>query len=146
MQFRYLRDPLFLVCLLLYLANRFVIKRLVVGGFVHDHLNDLICIPFWVPIMVFLMRRVGLRSDDGPPRAEEILIPLATWSAVFELYLPRVRYFEHLAVSDYTDILWYAVGALAASVVWGITYRDRRGADCKPLGSAAPLPIRRLRG
>jgi len=143
MRFRYLRDPLFLVCVALYFTNRFVLKHLVAGGFLHDHFNDLLCIPFWVPIMVFLMRKAGVRGDDAPPHAEEILIPLVMWSAIFELYLPRVGYFEGLAVADHTDILWYAIGALAASVVWGIVYRDRKQSDRGALESAVPLPRER---
>ncbi|NIM06309.1 MAG: hypothetical protein GTO55_07980 [Armatimonadetes bacterium] len=123
MKFPYLRDPLFIGCLILYFVNRWLIKPLVAGGFFHDYLNDLICIPFWVPIMVFALRRLGLRSDDGPPRADEILIPLLMWSAIFELFLPRTRYFEGLAISDYVDVLWYAIGALVASVFWNIRYK-----------------------
>lgn len=126
MRFRYLADPLFLTCLGLYFTNRFVIKRFVDGGFFHDHLNDLICIPFWVPIMVFLLRRTGLRTDDRHPHADEILVPLVIWSAIFELYLPQVSYFKRLATSDHVDILFYAVGALVASVIWQATYRERR--------------------
>jgi len=145
MKFRYLADPLFVGCVILYFANRFLIERLVAGGFFHNHLNDLICIPFWVPIMVFLLRKVGLRNDDAPPRADEILVPLVIWSAIFEIYLPRVSHFERLAVSDYTDILWYAVGALAASVAWAIMYRDRQRGDCEPLRSALPHPLSRQR-
>lgn len=138
MRFRYLADPLFLGCLVLYFVNRFGLKHLVAGGFLHDHLNDLICIPFWVPIMVFLMRKAGVRGDDAPPQAEEILIPLVMWSAIFELYLPRVGYFEGLAVADHTDILWYAIGALAASAIWGIVYQDRKQPDRGSLESAVP--------
>ena len=133
MRFRYLADPLFRGCVVLYFVNRFLIRRLVSGGFFHDHLNDLICIPFWVPIMVFALRKLGLRNDDGPPRSDEILVPLLVWSAVFELYLPHVRYFERLAVSDYVDILYYAIGALAASVFWGVKYRGRD----RPVNDAA---------
>jgi hypothetical protein len=125
MRFRYLADPLFLVCLVLYFVNRFLIKHLVGGGFFHDHLNDLICLPFWVPILVLLKSKLGLRADDDPPHPDEILIPLIVWSAVFELYLPHVRYFQGLATSDPEDILWYVVGGLLASVVWPLTYRTR---------------------
>ena len=77
---------------------------------------------------------------DAPPHAEEILIPLAMWSAIFELYLPRVGFFQSLVVSDHSDIVWYAVGALVASVVWQITYRDRPHAGGKALGASLPLP------
>ncbi len=148
MRFRYLADPLFLGCVILYFVNRLVIKRFVGSGFCHDHLNDLICIPFWVPIMVFLMRKVGLRRHDDPPGADEILIPLVMWSAIFELYLPRVRYFEHLATPDCVDVLYYALGGLLASVVWQIIYRERGRIRSQPgqdalrprSGQAAVLP------
>jgi hypothetical protein len=125
MRYRYLRDPLFMLCVAVYFANRFLFTHLVEGGFVHDHLNDLLCLPFWVPIMVFLMRKAGLRPDDGPPRGAEMLVPLVLWSAIFELWLPHVRYFSHLATADPADILWYAIGGLAASVGWEVLYRER---------------------
>jgi hypothetical protein len=149
MRFRYLRDPLLVGCVIVYFVNRFLIKRLIVGGFFHEHLNDLICIPFWVPIMVFLLRRAGLRRDDDPPHADEILIPLVMWSVIFELYLPHVKYFERLAVSDYADIFYYALGALAASVFWQVWYESRRPAHPpraarapdRPLESPAPLAV-----
>jgi|WetSurMetagenome_2_1015567.scaffolds.fasta_scaffold1275264_1 hypothetical protein len=125
MRFRYLTDRLFLLCVGLYFLNRFVIKRLVVGGFFHDSFNDLICLPFWVPIMVFVLRKLGLRREDGPPRAEELLIPLVVWSVLFEVWLPHVRYYSRLTVADAGDILWYALGGLIASEVWRFTYRER---------------------
>ena len=61
MRFGYLRDPLFLVCVAAYFLNRFVFKAVWQTGFVHEHLNDLICIPFWVPIMLFAQRKLRLR-------------------------------------------------------------------------------------
>ena len=125
MRFRYLADPLFLLCFVLYFVNRFLFKRLVGDGFFHDHFNDLICLPFWVPILVLLKSKLGLRADHAPPHPDEILIPLIVWSAVFELYLPHVRHFQGLATADPEDILWYVVGGLLASVIWPITYRAR---------------------
>jgi hypothetical protein len=47
-RFGYLRDPLFLVCLVTYFVNRLVLKSVWKDGFVHEHFNDLICVPFWV--------------------------------------------------------------------------------------------------
>jgi hypothetical protein len=126
MPFRYLRDPLFLACLIGYFLNRFVLKHLTHGGFFHDSFNDLICIPFWLPLMLWGMRRTKLRSDDAPPRGEEILIPLLLWSYVFEIYLPRVRFFSHLATSDYRDIFCYTAGAFLAMLFWRWYYRARQ--------------------
>ena len=130
MKFRYLRDPLFLFCVALYIVNRFVLRRLLHDGFVHNYLNDLICIPFWVPIMLFLMRRTGLRTEDSAPRWYEILVPLIIWSVVFELILPRLDMFRGRSFSDPRDIVFYTLGALLAAVFWRIWY-GRRGNERK---------------
>lgn len=124
MQFLYLCDPLFRSCLVLYFINRWIFKRLWDAGFFHDHLNDLMCIPFWVPIMLWAQRRVGLRDSDGPPLASEILIPLFVWSWLFEMILPRIGPFRERAVSDHLDILYYTVGALIAIAFWAWWYRE----------------------
>ncbi len=116
--YRYVRDPLFVACLVLYAANRWLLKPLVPVGFFHDHLNDLICIPFWVPLMLWSLRRLGLRGDDDPPRWYEVIFPLVVWSAVFELLLPRMPLYRHLAIGDPADILFYTLGALGSALYW----------------------------
>ncbi len=126
MHFRYLRDPLFVFCLLLYFVNRWVFKPILVSAFWDNHLNDLICVPFWLPIMLFVMRRLGLRRDDHPPKSYEIVIPLIVWSVVFELLVPRLAPFRRLAYSDHLDIMFYASGALVASVFWATWHREER--------------------
>ena len=126
MRFRYLKDPLFVFCFCLYFVNRWILKPYVPNSFSRDHLNDVICIPFWVPIMLFMMRKIGLRRDDTPPRGSEIIIPLLLWSWVFEAYLPFTTYFKHLATSDYLDILSYTVGALIAAIFWKLWYGEWR--------------------
>jgi hypothetical protein len=124
MRFLYLRDPLFLFCLATYFVNRFLLKRILDGGFVHEHLNDLICIPFWVPIMLFIQRSVGQRGDDSP-QPSEIVIPLILWSWIFEVFLPNTEWFRDLSVGDHLDVMYYAVGALAASLFWRWWYRPQ---------------------
>ena len=125
MRYRYLRDPLFTFCFVLYFTNRWVLKPLLPNSFSQAYLNDLICIPFWVPIMLFIMRKLGLRRDDAAPRGYEIVIPLILWSVVFELWLPRVGPFRELAFSDHADILFYAIGGLPASLFWKRCYRGK---------------------
>ncbi|MBV9850561.1 MAG: hypothetical protein JO250_12890 [Armatimonadetes bacterium] len=124
--FRYLRDPLFLFCVALYFVNRLILKPHIHGGFIgtflHGSLNDLICIPFWVPIMVWTMRILGLRTSDAPPRGAEILVPVLLWSWFFELLLPTLGPFRHLATCDPDDILCYTLGALFAALFWGRYY------------------------
>src|SRR5688572_24531779 len=115
MRFAYLRDPLFLTCAVLYVLNRCVLKELHPSGFYHSYLNDLICIPFWVPLMLWLMRRTGLRDDDGPPRWYEIIVPLVLWAYVFEVQLPNVPTGGRPSVADPVDVLCYTLGALLAA-------------------------------
>ena len=126
MRFGYLRDPLFLACLAAYFVNRLILKPFTSIEFFHSYLNDLICIPFWVPIMLFLMRKVGLRRGDGPPEAYEVLIPLIGWSYFFEVYLPGQAPFAQLAIPDPFDVFYYAAGALLASMFWRWKYRAPR--------------------
>jgi hypothetical protein len=116
--FRYLRDPLFLFCLAAYFVNRYAIKPHVHGGFAHTSLNDLICMPFWIPIMLFGMRRLRLRSHDAPPTLAEILIPLFCWSYLFEIRLPQMHLGRVHATGDPSDVLCYTIGALIASLFW----------------------------
>lgn len=123
MPFAYLRDPLFLVCVAAYLINRWVFKAIWADGFVHAHFNDLICIGFCAPPMLYVSRKLGLRRHDGPPDAIEIVVPLVIWSFVFELWLPYEPMFARWSVADANDIAWYAGGALVASVFWNWWYR-----------------------
>lgn len=109
-----------------YFLNRFVLKRVWETGFVHDHLNDLICLPFWVPVMLWVERRTGLRGHDGPPEVVEIVIPLVAWAWVFEVLLPAAGWLGEWCVADERDILWYTAGAVAAGVFWRWWYGSWR--------------------
>lgn len=130
MRFRYLKDPLFLFCLVLYFVNRWVLKPYFPNEFSRCYLNDVICLPFWVPIMLFLMRKIGLRRVDTPPTGGELIIPLLLWSGVFELILPRLDFFRPLATSDYRDILCYTVGAALAAIAWRLDYGEAGEPQC----------------
>jgi hypothetical protein len=72
--------------------------------------------------MLFIMKRIHLRTDDLPPQVYEIVIPLIIWSWVFESFLPHVEFFRKLATSDYVDIFCYTLGAFFASIFWKIWY------------------------
>jgi hypothetical protein len=129
MRFLYLRDPLFVACVVIYFVNRFFLKSVFTGGFCHESLNDLICIPFWVPIMLFAQRGMRLRDGDYPPLAHEVLIPLVLWSVIFEIVLPRFELFKDLCVADYMDIFYYSLGTLIAAIFWRLWYRDEPAAE-----------------
>jgi hypothetical protein len=134
-RFLYLRDPLFLLCVATYFVNRLVLKSLWKVGFVHEHLNDLICIPFWVPIMLFTQRQLGLRDGDHSPRPGELIIPLLVWSWVFEIILPQTAWLGDRCVADHLDVLYYALGALLAGLFWRLWYGGR---VAEPTGPAGP--------
>ncbi len=126
MTYKYLRDPLFVFCLALYFVNRWVFKPWLPNTFSRCYLNDLICIPFWVPIMLYGMRRLHLRSDDAPPQSYEILIPLLVWSFLFEFWLPDTSVLGGRTIADHVDILFYTLGSLASALFWKRWYRTTR--------------------
>ena len=124
MCFRYLRDPLFLLCVATYFVNRLILKVIWKEGFVHEHLNDLLCIPFWVPIMLFAQRKLGLRDGDDSPRPGELVIPLIVWSWLFEILLPQSPLLGDRFVADHLDVLYYSLGTLLAAIVWQWWYGE----------------------
>lgn len=123
--FRYWREPLCLVAIVLYVANTVWWKPMTDDStsFVHCYLGDVLCLPVCVPMTLWLQRRVGLRGDDRRPTARELLLHWLLWSACFEWLGPRMPLLAPGAVSDPWDAVAYAVGGLLAAVVW----RPRRG-------------------
>lgn len=125
MAFGYLKDPLFLVCFVAYWVNRCMEAYELSTPLVRSYLNDLICIPFWIPIMVWAMRKLGLRQNDAPPQAFEIVIPMLIWAVVFELLLPSMQGWSRLAYADPYDVLCYVLGACLAVLFWRWHYGRR---------------------
>ena len=118
MRFLYLRDPLFLACVATYFVNRFVLKNIWHDGFVHAHLNDLICIPFWVPIMLFAQRTLRLRPDDHSPRPAEIIIASITTSEnAMATAVGISRSNRSIALSDVKGRRYTAVKLMDATAV-----------------------------
>lgn len=116
--FRYLVDPLCISALLIYPMNRWLLKPHGIGGtFASCYLNDLLCLPLFLPMILYVQRRLGLRRHDGPPRMWEILQHWAIFSIVFELILPRLpQYFR--SVADGKDVLAYLAGGMAGWLFW----------------------------
>ena len=54
MPFAYLRDPLFLVCFVAYWTHRWLAAHGWSTPVAAAHLNDVICVPFFVPIMSWI--------------------------------------------------------------------------------------------
>ncbi len=129
MPFAYLRDPLFVTCFCAYWVHRALATYGMSTSLLRCYLNDLICIPFWVPILVWGLRKAGLRADDKPPQSLEIIVPLLVWSAWFEILLPGRLQSTFPVVADPADILCYSAGALLAVLFWRWHYRRRPVAE-----------------
>jgi hypothetical protein len=119
--FRYARDPFFLAACVLYAANRFLVKPHFEDGFFHGHFNDLLLMPCALPPVLWLQRRLGIRDHDRAPAAGEIALHLFIWSAIAEWIGPT--WLRH-GVSDPWDLLVYAIGAVAALLIWRRLYRQ----------------------
>jgi NhaP-type Na+/H+ or K+/H+ antiporter len=118
-RFLYLRDPLFLVGCGAYVINRWLVKPHVHTGFLHSHFNDLWLIPCALPPVLWLHRRLNLRTHDQPPQLSEIIPHLLFWSVLFEWIGPKVV--SH-TTADPLDALAYLFGAIVACLWW---QRDR---------------------
>jgi hypothetical protein len=116
--FRYIFDPLFVASLATYAVNRFILKPHFQLPFLHEHLNDLLCIPVWVPIGLFIERLLKLRTHDDPPQLAEILIPVVIWGWLFEVFLPTNALGRSWCTADPADITSYIIGAIAATLFW----------------------------
>ena len=129
MKFKYLSDPLFLCCVALYLLNRMVLKVVFRVEFFHCYLNDVICVPFLVPPMLFAARILRMRSHDQRPLTHEIFVPMIVWALMYEIVLPESANWREHVVSDPYDVLSYATGACIASYVWDTVYPDETNVD-----------------
>lgn len=114
-RFRYCADGLFLVSCAAYLMNRLLIKPWAGPGLLSWHFNDVLLLPAALPPVLWLHRRLGLRTHDRPPSAWEICGHWVFWSWLFEWAGPRLY---DRATADAVDILAYAVGGCLAWLWW----------------------------
>jgi hypothetical protein len=124
--FAYLRDPLFLACFAVYFAHRWLARSGLSPDWLRFYLNDVICLPFWVPMMLWAARVLRLRNHDGVPRPTELVIPLVLWAAVLEVILPATPAWSGRAFADPYDVLCYAAGGLVSLWVWNWWYAAPR--------------------
>jgi hypothetical protein len=138
MRFRYLRDPLFLVCVALFLVNKLLLRRWFELPFFHGQLNDCICVAVWVPLVLSVMRVVRMRGHDRPPQAMEILIPVLLWSWYFEVWLPQQVDYAGVVTADPWDVLCYVVEGMTAGLVWRWYYQEPMIEAPPPAGRTVP--------
>ncbi len=116
--FGYLADPVCIASLLIYVANRWYLKPHHIGGwFTRGYLNDVLCLPLLLPMILRVQRLIGLRNHDDFPTAWEVLQHWAIFSIVFELIIPRFpSRFDSTA--DPWDVLAYLAGGTLAWIWW----------------------------
>ena len=114
--FRYWCDPLCIAACIAYAVNRWLLKpHFAMGPFMRGHFADCLLIPAALPLVLWLQRRLGLRSHDAMPTGGEILLHLAVWTFIAEGAGP---WLTHHGTADWRDVLAYAAGAAASYVLW----------------------------
>lgn len=117
--FRYWHDPLCIVACAAYAVNRWVLEPHftmgAMGPFMRGHFADCLLIPAALPPVLWLQRRLGLRTHDDMPRAGEIFLHLAVWAFIAEGAGP---FLTHHGTADWRDVLAYSAGAAACYVLW----------------------------
>ena len=116
-RFGYWRDPVFLICLAIYVINRTLIKPNLhyYSPLFHGHLNDTLTIPVALPIYLLVYRWIGFRPDDLPPRWWEVALHVAVWMVFFKWFGPVIL--RH-GVADPIDDWCMAGGGLIAWMLW----------------------------
>ena len=115
--FGYWRDPVFLICLAIYVVNRVLIKPNLhpYSPFFHGHLNDSLTVPVALPFYLLVYRWIGLRPDDQPPRWWEVVPHVVVWCLFFKWFGP---FYLHRGVGDPIDAWCITGGGLVAWVLW----------------------------
>ena len=123
--FGYLRDGLFLLTCSLYAINRWAIIPHSSNSFLRFHFNDLLLMPCALPPLLFLQRRLKLRTDDRVPSPGEITLYLIVWSVLFEVIGPHIT---RRATGDPLDVIAYVMGGIVAGLWWnrGMVVQPRR--------------------
>ena len=126
--FRYALDPVCMGSMMLYVIGRLFLKPHHLGGvLVRDYLNDVLCLPIFLPMILWAHRRLRLRPHDCPPQLWEVLQSWLVFSIIFELILPRFpQYFR--STSDRLDVIAYLVGGVIAFACWNHPSPLHRGA------------------
>lgn len=125
--FSYTRDPIFVTSLLAYCLNRFVLKQNIHVWLIHDYLNDFLCIPLLLPVILKVQALLRIRRHDGMPTLLEVLHNWFVFTVVFEVVLPRLTMFDSTA--DPWDSAAYLFGGLFAYVCWNREVRSRTATD-----------------
>lgn len=118
-RFGYARDPLCALACGGYALNRWLLRPLgwAAGPFMRGHFNDVLLIPAALPLVLWLQRRLSLRTTDAPPSWREVGLHFVVWSIAAEAIAPLI--WRH-ATGDWLDVASYAAGAVVAGCWWQV--------------------------
>ena len=139
-QFQYIADPICIACLIIYPINRFFLKPHHIGGwFTHGYLNDVMCLPLFVPMILYVEHLLGIRRHRDFPRLWEVFQAFVAFTIVFQAITPRFpRTFT--SAGDPWDILAYFAGGAIGYFYWSCVRRSRKTSPT----SLASIPDRSL--
>ena len=78
------------------------------------HFNDMLLIPCALPVLLWMQRKLKLRTNDDPPTWSEIALYTTFWSILFEVIGPHLM----RTTGDPWDVVVYYVGGIAAGLWW----------------------------
>lgn len=127
-EYKHIRDPLFVAAIILYCVNKLMLLRygLMGGTFFESYLSDILMIPILLPILIWVVSKAGWRDLGTRPTHWEILATLIPVILVCEyigpIYLRR-------GVADPLDILAYAAGGFVSWLYWNHGGRSISGPE-----------------
>jgi hypothetical protein len=123
--FRYLADPCCVFSLVIYPINRFYLKPHHIGGwFTHGYLNDVLCLPMFVPMILYAQHLLGLRPHRRFPNFWEILQNLIVFTIVFQVITPSFPK-TFTSAGDRLDIIAYTAGGIVAGWYWRLKSQQK---------------------
>jgi hypothetical protein len=112
--------------------NRWVVKPHTLVEFFHFHFNDVWLIPCALPLLLWLHRKLGLRTHDRFPSIAEVMLHLGIWCVICEGIGPR---WMAGTSGDFRDVLAYSSGAISALCWWRWQERRSVAMDATPLNA-----------
>ncbi|MEZ4886113.1 MAG: hypothetical protein R3E32_15365 [Chitinophagales bacterium] len=103
-----LRCPLFILACFLFIFNQFLESQQIFLPYIHAYLDDLLCFPIVLTIILFLLREI-YQNPNYRFTPLQIVFALAYFSLAFEVVLP---YFSANYRGDILDVVAYVVGAV----------------------------------
>lgn len=117
-KFHFFGDPICLASMIIYAVNRWYLKPHHIGGaFTQGYVNDLLCLPLFLPLILGVQSLIRLRKHDAPPRMWEVVQHALIFSILFEVVLPGYPRQFH-TTADPWDAVAYLIGGVTAWFCW----------------------------